>query len=191
MASILLAAPAAEPITVAEAKLYLRVEHADDDALITALIAAARTHVEARTRRALITQTWRFIFDRWPRDGRLSLARAPTREVIAARVYDNEDVAQDIDVQAFTVDKAAAPAVIGFAPWAVSFPGRSLAGIEVDVAFGYGASAVDVPEPLRHAIKLLLAHWYENRGVTASAGESAPMAAGVEALIAPYRVLSL
>jgi uncharacterized phiE125 gp8 family phage protein len=44
---------------------------------------------------------------------------------------------------------------------------------------------------LRHAIKLLLAHWYENRGVTASAGESAPMAAGVEALIAPYRVLSL
>lgn len=191
MASILLAAPAAEPITLAEAKLYLRVEHADDDALITALIAAARTHVETRTRRALITQTWRFVFDRWPRDGRLSLARAPAREIVAARVYDNEDVAHAVDVQTFVVDKAAAPAVLGFAPWAVPDPGRSIAGIEIDVAFGYGAAAADVPEPLRHAIKLLLAHWYENRGATAGAGETVPMVADVEALIAPYRVLSL
>ena len=69
--------------------------------------------------------------------------------------------------------------------------GRSIAGIEIDVALGYGAAAADVPEPLRHAVKLLLAHWYENRGVTANGGESAPMTAGVEALIAPYRVLSL
>lgn len=190
MASILLAAPAAEPITLAEAKLYLRVEHSDDDALIGALIAATRTHVETRTRRALITQTWRCIFDRWPRDGRLSLARAPAREVLAARVYDNEDVAQDVDTDAFVIDKGSAPAIVGFAPWAVPYPGRSIAGIEIDVSFGYGAAA-DVPEPLRHAVKLLLAHWYENRGVTVNSGESAPMTAGVESLIAPYRGLSL
>jgi uncharacterized phiE125 gp8 family phage protein len=191
MASILLAAPAAEPITLAEAKLYLRVEHADDDALIGALITAARTHVETRTRRALITQTWRFVFDRWPRDGRLTLARAAARDVVAARVYDNEDVAHDVDTNAFVVDKAAAPALIGFAPWAVPFPGRSIAGIELDVTLGYGAAASDVPEPLRQALRLLLAHWYENRGITQNGNDAAPMTAGVEALIAPYRVLSL
>ena len=32
---------------------------------------------------------------------------------------------------------------------------------------GYGGGAADVPEPLRQAIRLLVGHWYENRGVVA------------------------
>ena len=55
MPSILLSGPAAEPITLAAAKQFLRVEHGDDDDVIAALIAAARIHVEAATRRALVT----------------------------------------------------------------------------------------------------------------------------------------
>ena len=51
MSAILLTAPAAEPWSVADAKAFLRVEHDDDDAIIAALIAAARNHVEALTRR--------------------------------------------------------------------------------------------------------------------------------------------
>ena len=47
MSAILLIPPSAEPWSVAEAKAFLRVEHDDDDAVIAALIAAARGHVEA------------------------------------------------------------------------------------------------------------------------------------------------
>jgi uncharacterized phiE125 gp8 family phage protein len=68
-------------------------------------------------------------------------------------------------------------------------PGRSTAGIELDVTAGYGDTAVDIPEPLRQAIRLLLAHWYENRAIVAEGSTALP--ASVEALIAPYRVLSL
>ena len=57
MSSILLTAPAAEPLTLDEARAFLRVEYHDDDAVIAALIAGARLHIEAQTRRALITQS--------------------------------------------------------------------------------------------------------------------------------------
>lgn len=54
MAAILLTPPAIEPLTLAEAKLYLRVAHEDDDGLITSLIAAARSHVDPQARFMLI-----------------------------------------------------------------------------------------------------------------------------------------
>ena len=49
----------------------------------------------------------------------------------------------------------------------------------------------DVPEPLRQAIRLLVAHWYENRGLVATGTTIAVLPATVAALIAPYRMLSL
>ena len=45
--------------------------------------------------------------------------------------------------------------------------------------------------PLRQAIRLLVAHWYENRGLIAVGHAVAVLPATVAALIAPYRVLSL
>jgi len=43
MAAILLTPPEVEPISVSDAKAYLRVETDDDDVLIASLIAAARS----------------------------------------------------------------------------------------------------------------------------------------------------
>lgn len=69
MPAILLTPPAAEPLSLAQAKAFLRVEHDDDDELIAALIAGSRLHIEAQTRRALMTQSWRLVRDAWPQDG--------------------------------------------------------------------------------------------------------------------------
>jgi hypothetical protein len=62
-------APAVEPVSLAEAKAHLRVDVSDDDALITALIIAARQHAETITRRALVTQSWKGVFDQFPMPG--------------------------------------------------------------------------------------------------------------------------
>jgi uncharacterized phiE125 gp8 family phage protein len=190
MSSILLIPPAAEPLSLADAKAYLRVAHADDDGLIAALIASARAHVEAQTRRALITQTWRHVRDAWPADGRIAVLPAPLQSLAAARVYDAEGDTQAIDLQAFVVDAVSAPGVLSFPLWSAPAPGRTTAGIELDIVVGYGDAATDVPEPLRLAIRQLVAHWYENRGVAAGGG-AAPLPVTVAELIAPYRVLSL
>jgi len=186
MASILLTAPAVEPLSHDDAKAFLRVEHDAEDDFIAALVAAARLQVEAQTRRALIAQTWRLILDRWPDDGRLPVRPGPLRDLVAARVYDVNNVAHAIDLQSFVIDTAASAIV--FAPWALAVPGRLTAGIALDVSIGYGAVAADVPEPLRQAIRLIVAHGYEYRGTGSAA---APLPSTAAALIAPYRMLSL
>ncbi len=56
----------AEPLSLAEAKLHLRVDVTDDDALITACITAARMHAEMLTRRSFISQAWKLVIDSFP-----------------------------------------------------------------------------------------------------------------------------
>jgi uncharacterized phiE125 gp8 family phage protein len=191
MAAILLTPPALEPVSLADAKLFLRVEHDDDDDVIAALIAAARVQVEAQTRRALIDQTWRLTRDVWPAGGRLPVLPVPLQEVTAIRVFDADGVPHPLAVEDFDIDTVSAPAVLAFARGAPRAPGRLAAGIEIDIAAGYGDGLEDVPQPLRQAIRMLVAHWYENRGVIAATGEVAAMPASVASLIAPFRVLSL
>jgi uncharacterized phiE125 gp8 family phage protein len=190
MSSILLAAPAIEPVSLDEARSFLRVDTHDDDEVIAALIAGSRIHVEAQTRRALITQSWRIVLDAWPADGRITVLPAPLQALAAARAYDFDDNAQTLDVTAFVPDLGAS--TLAFAPWALPAPGRIAAGIELDVTVGYGNDATDVPEALRQAVRLLLGHWYDNRGVVApSTSQVMALPETVASLLAPYRVLSL
>jgi len=191
MSSILLSGPAIEPVTLDEAKAHLRVEHDDDDDVIAALITGARVHVEAQTRRALIAQSWRLVRNRWPDNGRIRVLPAPLRVLSAARVYRLDGSTQPIDVGAFTADIASAPAVLSFASGALPVSGRVVAGIELDVEAGYGEAADDVPQPLRQAIRILVAHWYENRGLIATGAGVAVLPESAAALLTPYRVLSL
>ena len=191
MPSILLTGPAVEPVTLGQAKQFIRVEHDDDDDIIAALIAGSRIHVETQTRRALITQSWRLVRDVWPELGCVPVLPVPLRTLDAARVYKSDGSTLAIDLAAFTVDKAAAPARLAFMRGALPVPGRAVAGIEIDVTCGYGAAPENVPAPLRQAIRLLVAHWYENRGLVAIGQQIAVLPQTVAALIAPYRVLAL
>jgi uncharacterized phiE125 gp8 family phage protein len=189
MPATLLVPAAVEPWTVADAKNFLRVEHDDDDAVIAGLIASARGQVEALTRRGLITQTWRLVLDRWPRDGRLAPRLAPLRAVMAARVYDAVGDAMTLDVERFVVDPVAS--TIAAPGWSLPMPGRDVGGIELDVVVGFGDDAADVPDVLRHAVRTLVAHWYDNRGLAAIGASVAMLPGSVSAMIASYRVLSL
>lgn len=50
--------PTGEPVTVEEVRIYLRLSPDEEDSLLLSLIAAARTHVERLTGRALLKQQW-------------------------------------------------------------------------------------------------------------------------------------
>ena len=188
MSLILLEPPAEEPLALSAAKDYLRIEHNDDDDLITALITAARLHVEAATGRLLITQSWRLTLDVWPVDGVVKLPLFPLNEITAVRVIAADGTPTSIDPDTLLIDAASTPARL-YLP-APLVPGKALAGIEIDADVGYGA-AEDVPAPLVQAIRLLLAHWYENRALTLAEGSAPPLPASVQALLAPYRMVRL
>lgn len=188
MPAHLLTPPAAEPLSLTEAKAFLRVEHSDDDTLIAALIAAARGHVEAFARCALIAQTWRLVLDRWPQSGRIRPRIGPLRALAAARLRDAADVATDIATNGFVVDHAAGE--IAAPPWTLPPPRRATAGIELDIEVGFGAAA-DIPPMLVQALRMLVAHWYENRGLIAIGQSVAMMPASVNAMIAAHRVPAL
>jgi uncharacterized phiE125 gp8 family phage protein len=189
MATILLTPPEAEPLSVSDAKAYLRVETDDDDVLIASLIAAARSHVEALGRCALLTQTWRLVLDSWPPDGRIRPKLAPLSAIVAARVYDEAGTAHAVDVENFVPD--AAQGVIAVRPCSLPQPGRVTAGIEIDVVAGFGDASSDVLPALMQALRMLVAHWYDNRGLIAIGASIAVMPPSVNALIASHRVLSL
>ena len=65
--------PVGEPVTLAEAKLHLRVDYTDDDALITSLITVARQYAEGLTHRSFITQTWKYAMDAFPGPGMMGV----------------------------------------------------------------------------------------------------------------------
>jgi uncharacterized phiE125 gp8 family phage protein len=56
--SVQLVAPAIEPLTLAETKLFLRVDSSIEDTLIIQLTTAARELVEQYLGKVLITQSW-------------------------------------------------------------------------------------------------------------------------------------
>jgi uncharacterized phiE125 gp8 family phage protein len=186
MPAILLAPPASEPLSLAEAKSFLRVEHDADDELIAALLAAARHAVELATRRVLVTQTWRIVLDRWPAAGRIVSPVNPLRTLEAARVLAGDGTDAALDVDAFALDTASLPGVIAFDRANLAEPGRALAGIEIDVTAGHG-EASDLPPPLVQAIRLLLAQGYEQRDRVQP--DALPQT--VAALVRPFRVLAL
>ncbi|MEQ1619683.1 MAG: head-tail connector protein, partial [Terricaulis sp.] len=84
MTITILTPPASEPITLAEAKLFLRIDQTAEDPLITTLIAAAREAVEVACGRALITRRVRESLDIWRRDsiGGAVLGLGPVTNVV-------------------------------------------------------------------------------------------------------------
>lgn len=72
--------PASEPITLASAKLFLRIEHNADDEVVTRAITAARQAAEQYLNRALLPQTWDYIVAN-PCPTRAELPFAPAQSI--------------------------------------------------------------------------------------------------------------
>ena len=160
-------APAALPISVAEAKAQMRVDGSDDDAIIQRLIDAAVAFVDVQgvLGRAMITQTW----GQWlsPNPSTVSLMLGPVQSVSAIKYYDINGALQTATLEDFNV--FGTPNRITITPktgkaWPITQTRDD--AIKIEYVVGYGANAANVPQTVRHGLMMLVAHWYENRETT-------------------------
>jgi uncharacterized phiE125 gp8 family phage protein len=188
MALVMTSGPAVEPVSVADAKIHLRVDGTAEDALIASLIITSRLHVEAALNLALITQSWSYFLDRWPQACEVALPLRPVQSIIAVRIWSAEDTSETVATSTYVLDGAAAPARL---VWAASacppVPTRRVNGIEIALQAGFGDGADAVPAPIRHALLLLVAHWYENREPVEIGATDMEIPAMVSTLLAPWR----
>jgi uncharacterized phiE125 gp8 family phage protein len=182
--------PAEEPVSLAEAKLHLRVDFPEDDALIMSIIAAARQHAEMLMRRQIVTARWKLVLDCFPRHVIL-LPRSPLQSVLSIEYLDMASTLQTMPSSDYTVDAACEPAritpVFG-AVWPSPLP--QIAAVSVRFDAGYGTASA-VPEGIKAWIKLRVGSLYEHREdfslVTRGRIEPLPF---VDGLLDPYRVIS-
>ncbi len=188
MSLTMLSAPAVEPISVAEAKEHLRVDGTTEDTLISSLIMTSRLHIEAALSLALITQTWRQTLDRWPKSGQVHIPLRPLQAVTEIRVYDGNGGSAVMPSADYIVDVAGNPGRV--VPTGVVWPtpGQKAAGIEIAFTAGYGDAADDVPAPIRQALLLLVAHWFEHRDPVEIGTSGVAIPAAVSRLLKPYRL---
>lgn len=175
------AAPAATPVTLGEAKEHLRVAHTDDDALINSMIEAATDHLDGYSGtlgRCIVSQTWRQDFDCWIR---FRLPFPNVRNVVVTYL-DADGATQTVDPADYRVADVPAGPFVEFVPgWVrpVVQTGRS-AVISVTFEAGFGVVAV-VPQALKMAIKLHVQELYDGTEKSPAYG----------ALVAPYRWATL
>lgn len=200
----LITPPAAEPVSLAEAKLHLRVDFDDDDALIQALISAARQAAEMLTQRQLVTARWRMVLDSFPGPSLMCvpvgqtftlpghailIPKSPLQSVVEIRYLDMAGVSQVMPSAHYTVDKACEPGritpVFGQI-WPIALPQIGTVSVIFDAGYG---SAADVPEGLKSWIKLRLGSLYAHREEVASMarGRIDPLPF-VDGLLDPYKV---
>ncbi len=187
MALVLTSGPASEPVTVAEAKAHLRLDGNAEDLLIASLILTSRLHIEAAMGLALITQSWQLILDRWPSWPEVPMPLRPIQSITSVNVLAADGAAETMAASGYILDQHGWPPRLIRTGVSWPAPGRVAGGIEIAFTAGYGAEASDVPAPIRQALLMLVAHWYEHRDPIEIGSTVITIPSGVSELLAPYR----
>jgi len=185
------------PISVADAKEHLRiVDTTEDDAYVGQLVDAATTWCEDYCDRTFADKQYTVAFDDFF-GTRIELPRPPVRlnavssgATVSISYVNTSGATQTLTfsqsaTQEFRLDRDHVPALV-YPLYLGVWPSVRLDDKSVQITYlaGYGGSA-NVPTPAKHAIKMLVGHWYLSREAVGSAGQNVPM--GVAALLEPLK----
>lgn len=183
-------APASYPVTLAECKADLRIQYTAEDALINSYIADATDYMDLPSGvigKALITQEWQVSIPFADSLGRVFLPINPVQAIDSIEYYDTDNVLQPLVVSDFFLYSDEDSALIEPKPgtsWPSTYDRRD--AIVITLTAGYGDASTDVPNSIRRAIRLLVAHWYEHR-TAATSGAMVELPLAVQNLVSINR----
>ncbi|CAO5675549.1 MAG: hypothetical protein HEEMFOPI_01094 [Holosporales bacterium] len=167
------------PVTLEAVKTHLRIEEAHDDDYLLHLIETATAYVEQHTNRFLLTKKIHYIGQaKQHADGAfcLNLPGGCIQDILS--VYMIVDHAHRQLIKRFYVrDTDISPKLMIYGKGDI---------YEVTYTSGYGDHAHAIPSPLRHAILLVIADLYENRG-----NEQFSQSDFFKGLISPFTIKAL
>ncbi|MEC9433878.1 MAG: head-tail connector protein [Pseudomonadota bacterium] len=177
--------PAAEPLTLEQAKAWLRVDGDDDDGVITALIKGARMEVEAFTRLRLITQTVEFTLAAFP--GRIRIPTWPVQSVESVSYIDDAGEAQTMSDADWTLVTGRRPREIAPA-YGLTWPSTRAHwnAVTVKAVVGYGGSGADVPADILAAMRLIIATRFDFRSDAVVGTVAAGLPVTARTLLMPH-----
>jgi len=170
------------PEAAGAAKAYLRVERADEDALIAGLVLAAAEICEAFIGQALLTRGFTETIPAsraWRR-----LARGPVRAITLVEALPAEGPALILASEAYGIDVDA-----GGDGWVRLADPPEARRIRVGYEAGLAGDWADLPAALRQGILRLAAHSYTSRAAEGPRPSEPP--AAVAALWRPFRRIRL
>jgi len=167
---ILISAPTIEPVTLAEARMHLRIDASDtaEDTLISGFIVAARMQAEHTLNCKLITQTWDVPYDAFPAAGesiRIASGLSPAQSIDQVAYLDSTSVARTVSSSNYVLDASSLPGYV-FPVAGYSWPtdvAESANAVKVRVTSGYGSLASDVPRNIWSWMLLQIGALYRNR----------------------------
>lgn len=166
---------------------------ADED-LLTALIQAAREHVEDATGRRLLTQTWDFYLQEWPRGKSIRLPYGNLQNGVGSEPvvsWKDDDGTETILTAGtdYLVETNGEECGYITLPYGGTWPSGTLYPsnpIKIRFTCGWTAAA-SIPSKIRTAVKMVAADLYENRG-EAVIGQTVSEDKTVDRLLASSRL---
>ncbi|MDD9910838.1 MAG: head-tail connector protein [Ahrensia sp.] len=176
-------APAVEPLTLAEVKAHLRIDHDHEDTLLADTLSAARQYAETMSGQRFITQQWRQYESEMPQNRCVALHLSPVQSVVAVTAFDREGVPQVLAQEDYVLEREGLTLTLSSA---VSHD-VTANGLEVDLQVGIGDAAGDIPQLIKRAVLMLVAHWYEFRGAVSAQDQPVSLPPGFEAVLNRFR----
>lgn len=186
MATTVVTPPALEPVSLEEMKAQLNITSDDDDVLITGKIKAAREFIERQLGQSLIETEYLITLDSFPR-GSIEISGGPIVSVESVKYTAVDGTEATLAPADYSVDVASNPArvAVGASGWPSL--GDGINRVRVAYLAGYGDAAADVPADLVEAIKMMAAHWYENREASLVSVSASLLPLGVQAILRERR----
>jgi len=190
----LITAPAIEPVTLLEAKNHLRImpDDAIPDDEIESIVSVAREKIENEVSRALITQTWEAVSGAfpWSLDCPIELELPPLQSVTSVKYIDINGAGQTWDSSLYQVNNKSTPGFI-LPISGESYPDTddAINAVTIEFVAGYGDEAIDVPSPVRHAMKLIIGELYSRREEALVGATITTVPLSVSNLISPYKIV--